>query len=93
MRQADAFLPQLALGLSTAHLVAVGLLSTWPNRPPELRATRWACAEVDEALGLFRYNPATAAEYLKQVEEASALLQQLAEEQRKAIREAGVEAG
>lgn len=41
---------------------------------------------------LLDYNPNTAAEYLRQVEAASAILQELAEAQRKAIREVGVEA-
>jgi hypothetical protein len=44
VRQLSAFLPQLALGFSAADLAAVGLLSTWPDGPPELRATQWASA-------------------------------------------------
>jgi hypothetical protein len=40
---------------------------------------------------LLDYNPNTAADYLKQVEEASAILQKLIDAQRKALRESGVE--
>jgi hypothetical protein len=53
VRQLSTFLPQLTLGLPTAHVVAVGLLSTWPDRPPELRATLWASAEIFETFGFF----------------------------------------
>ena len=53
----------------------------------------WIAGFEAKVSDLLDYNPATAAEYLKQVEEASAMLQKLAEAQRKAIREAGVEAG
>ena len=52
----------------------------------------WITGFNAKVADLLDYNPATAVEYLKQVEEVSALLQQLPEEQRKAIREAGVEA-
>jgi hypothetical protein len=57
--QASARLPQLALGLSAAEVAAVGLLSTWPDRPFEPRATLWASAEVLEAFGLFHALRAT----------------------------------
>jgi hypothetical protein len=53
VRQAGAFLPQLKLRFPTAYRAAVGLLPTWPNRPPELAARLRACAEVDETLSLF----------------------------------------
>lgn len=70
--------------------------ATAKKRPPESVNLRkrlgWITGFNAKVADLLDYNPATAAEYLKQVEEASALLQQLAEQQRKALREAGVEA-
>jgi hypothetical protein len=70
--------------------------ATAKKRPPESVNLRkrlgWITGFNAKLADLLDYNPATAAEYLKQVEEASALLQQLAEQQRTAIREAGVEA-
>jgi hypothetical protein len=71
--------------------------ATAKKRPPESVNLRkrlgWIAGFEAKVSDLLDYNPATAAEYLKQVEEASALLQKLAEAQRKAIPEAGVEAG
>ena len=70
--------------------------ATAKKRPPESVNLRkrlgWITGFNAKVADLLDYNPATAAEYLRQVEEASTLLQQLAEQQRKAIREAGVEA-
>lgn len=70
--------------------------ATAKKRPPESVNLRkrlgWISGFQTNVTDLLDYNPATAADYLKQVEDASALLQKLAEEQRKAIREAGVEA-
>jgi hypothetical protein len=51
----------------------------------------WIAGFNGNVTDLLDYNPGTAAEYLKQVEEASDLLKRLAEHQRKALRAAGVE--
>ena len=69
--------------------------ATAKKRPPESVNLRkrlgWIGGFDAKVTELVDYNPATSTEYLKQVEEASALLQRLAEYQRKAIREAGAE--
>jgi hypothetical protein len=70
--------------------------ATAKKRPPESVNLRkrlgWITGFNAKVADLLDYNPATATDYLKQVEEASALLTQLAEQQRQAIRDAGVEA-
>ena len=69
--------------------------ATEKKRPPESVNLRKRLGFITgftaKVADLLDYNPATAADYLKQVEEASATLKALAEAQRKALREAGVE--
>lgn len=65
------------------------------KRPPESANLRkrlgWIFDRHDKVSDLLDLNPETAADYLKQVEGVSSFLKQLAEQQRKAMREAGVE--
>ena len=69
--------------------------ATAKKKPPESVNLRkrlgWIAGFNANVTELLDYNPGTAAEYLKQVEEASDLLKRLAEHQRKALRAAGVE--
>ena len=69
--------------------------ATAKKKPPESVNLRkrlgWIAGFNTNVTELLDYNPTTAVEYLKQVEEASELLKRLAEYQRSAMREAGVE--